>query len=158
MNTGDTAWLLIASALVLLMTPGLAFFYGGLVRDTDVINTIKMSFVSLALIAIEWAIIGYSLSFSTGSSLIGGLAWIGLSGVGPDPNPDYAAGVPHLAFMAYQMMFAIITPALISGAIVGRMRFKAYLLFILLWGLFIYNPLAHWVWGTASEIERTQGS
>ncbi|MEQ1643834.1 MAG: ammonium transporter, partial [Pyrinomonadaceae bacterium] len=146
MNTGDTAWLLIASALVLLMTPGLAFFYGGLVRDTDVINTIKMSFVSLALIAVEWAVIGYSLSFSTGTSLIGGLAWVGLQNVGPDPIADYAATIPHLLFMAYQMMFAIITPALISGAIVGRMRFKAYLLFIFLWGLLVYNPLAHWVW------------
>lgn len=137
----------MASALVLLMTPGLAFFYGGLVRDTDVINTIKMSFVSLALIALEWAIVGYSLSFSSGSPFLGGLAWLGLSGVGAEPNADYAATVPHLAFMAYQMMFAIITPALISGAIVGRMRFKTYLLFILLWGLLIYNPLAHWVWG-----------
>jgi Amt family ammonium transporter len=125
MNTGDTAWLLISSALVLLMTPGLAFFYGGLVRDTDVINTIKMSFVSLALIALEWAIVGYSFSFADGSPILGGLAFLGLSGVGTDPNPDYAASVPHLAFMVYQMMFAIITPALISGAIVGRMRFKA---------------------------------
>jgi Amt family ammonium transporter len=147
MNTGDTAWLLIASALVFLMTPGLAFFYGGLVRDTDVINTIKMSFVSMAVIALEWAIVGYSLSFSSGSVFLGGLDWAGLSGVGETPNADYAANVPHLAFMAYQMMFAIITPALISGAIVGRMRFKTYLLFILLWGLLIYNPLAHWVWG-----------
>lgn len=147
MNTGDTAWLLTASALVLLMTPGLAFFYGGLVRETDVINTIKMSFISLAVIALEWAVVGYSLSFSSGSSFIGGLSWLGLSGVGESPNADYAATVPHLAFMAYQMMFAIITPALISGAIVGRMRFKTYLLFILLWGLLIYNPLAHSVWG-----------
>jgi len=157
MNTGDTAWLLISSDLVLLMKPGLAFFYGGLVRDTDVINTIKMSFVSLALIALEWAIIGYSLSFATGTSILGGLAFLGLSGVGTDPNPDYAAGVPHLAFMSYQMMFAIITPALISGAIVGRMRFKAYLLFILFWGLFIYNPIAHWVWGTGGWL-RTLGA
>lgn len=129
------------------MTPGLAFFYGGLVRDTDVINTIKMSFVSLALIAVEWAIIGYSLSFSASSPFIGGLTWIGLQSVGAEPNADYAATVPHLAFMAYQMMFAIITPALISGAIVGRMRFKTYLLFIFFWGLLVYNPLAHWVWG-----------
>ena len=146
MDTGDTAWLLIASALVLLMTPGLAFFYGGLVRDTDVINTIKMSFVALAIIAVEWAVVGYSLAFSANSTLIGGFLWAGLTGVGPEPNADYAATVPHLAFMGYQMMFAIITPALISGAIVGRMRFKAYLLFILMWGLLIYNPIAHWVW------------
>lgn len=157
MNTGDTAWLLISSALVLLMTPGLAFFYGGLVRDTDVINTIKMSFVSLALIALEWAIVGYSLAFATGLPVLGGLAFLGLKGVGTEPNADYSAGVPHLAFMGYQMMFAIITPALISGAIVGRMRFKAYLLFILFWGLFIYDPLAHWVWGTGGWL-RTLGA
>jgi Amt family ammonium transporter len=147
MNSGDTAWLLVASALVLLTTPGLAFFYGGLVRDTDVINTIKMSFVALAVIALEWAIVGYSLAFDKGTPLVGGLAWTGLQGVGETPNADYAATVPHLAFMAFQMMFAVITPALISGAIVGRMRFKAYLLFILLWALLIYNPVAHWVWG-----------
>lgn len=129
------------------MTPGLAFFYGGLVRDTDVINTIKMSFVALALIALEWAVVGYSLAFSAGSPVIGGLGFAGLAAVAQEPNADYAATVPHLAFMVYQMMFAIITPALISGAIVGRMRFKAYLVFIVLWGLAIYNPLAHWVWG-----------
>jgi len=147
MNSGDTAWLIVSSALVLLMTPGLAFFYGGLVRDTDVVNTIKMSFISLAIIALEWAIVGYSMSFAPGTGLLGGFEWVGLAGVGADPNQDYAATVPHLAFMAFQMMFAIITPALISGAIVGRMRFRVYALFILLWGLVVYNPIAHWVWG-----------
>jgi ammonium transporter, Amt family len=147
LNSGDTAWMIISSALVLLMTPGLAFFYGGLVRDTDVINTIKMSFISLAVIALEWAALGYSLAFAPGTPLLGGLAWVGLSGVGEAPNADYAATVPHLAFMTFQMMFAVITPALISGAVVGRMRFRVYMLFILLWGLAVYNPIAHWVWG-----------
>jgi Amt family ammonium transporter len=147
LNSGDTAWMIVSSALVLLMTPGLAFFYGGLVRDTDVINTIKMSFISLAVIALEWAALGYSLAFAPGTPLLGGLDWVGLSGVGEAPNADYAATVPHLAFMTFQMMFAVITPALISGAIVGRMRFRVYLLFIVLWGLVVYNPIAHWVWG-----------
>ena len=147
MNNGDTAWLMISSALVLLMTPGLAFFYGGLVRDTDVVNTIKMSFVSLAVIAVEWALLGYSTAFAPGDAFIGGTSWIGLRDVGFGPNADYAPTVPHLAFMTFQMMFAIITPALISGAIVGRMRFRVYLLFILLWSIVVYNPVAHWVWG-----------
>jgi Amt family ammonium transporter len=147
LNSGDTAWMIISSALVLLMTPGLAFFYGGLVRDTDVINTIKMSFISLAVIALEWAALGYSMAFAPGTSLLGGLAWVWLSGVGEAPNAEYAATVPHLAFMTFQMMFAIITPALISGAVVGRMRFRVYMVFILLWGLVVYNPIAHWVWG-----------
>src|SRR5262249_16914240 len=154
MNSGDTAWLIIASALVLLMTPGLAFFYGGLVREADVVNTIKMSFISLAVIALEWALVGYSLSFAVGSPILGGTSWIGLSGVGGEPNADYSATTPHLAFMTFQMMFAIITPALISGAIVGRMKFKVYVLFILLWGLIVYNPIAHWVWGVGGWLRQ----
>src|SRR5262245_9277961 len=147
MNSGDTSWLLISSALVLLMTPGLAFFYGGLVRDTDVVNTIKMSFVSLAVIAVEWAVIGYTMAFGPGTAIIGGTSWIGLRNVTFSPNAEYAPSVPHLTFMTFQMMFAIITPALISGAVVGRMRFRAYLLFILLWSVVVYDPVAHWVWG-----------
>lgn len=147
MNAGDTTWVLISAALVLLMTPGLAFFYGGLVRQNEVVNTLKMSFIALAVIALEWCIIGYSTAFSPGNSLLGGLQWLGLNGVGMEPNADYAATVPHYAFMMFQMMFAVITPALISGAIVGRMKFKAYILFILMWALVVYNPLAHWVWG-----------
>lgn len=154
MNSGDTAWLLISSALVLLMTPGLAFFYGGLVRDTDVVNTIKMSFVSLAVIAVEWAVLGYSMAFGTGTAFIGGASWIGLRNVAFGPNADYAPSVPHLAFMTFQMMFAIITPALISGAIVGRMRFRVYLLFILLWSVVVYNPVAHWVWGVGGWLRQ----
>jgi Amt family ammonium transporter len=153
MDTGSTAWILTSIALVLLMTPGLAFFYCGLVRERQVVNTIKMSFVALGIIAIEWALIGYSMAFAEGNALVGGLGWIGLSGVGTAPEPSLSGDVPHIAFMAFQMMFAIITPALISGAVVGRMKFKAYVLFILLWGVVVYNPLAHWVWGPAGWIK-----
>jgi Amt family ammonium transporter len=152
MNTGNTAWVLVSIALVLLMTPGLAFFYGGLVREKHVINTMKMSFIALGVIALEWAFVGYSLSFAQGSSVIGGLGWAGLTGVTSDPNPTYSSDIPHLAFMAFQMMFAIITPALISGAVVGRMKFRAYIMFIALWGLIVYNPIAHWVWGEGGWI------
>src|SRR5215813_7877801 len=151
MNSGDTAWLIISSALVLLMTPGLAFFYGGLVREADVVNTIKMSFISLAVIALEWALVGYSFSFAPGSSILGGMRWIGLSGVGVAPNPDYSATTPHLSFMTFQMMFAIITPALISGAIVGRMKLKAYVLFFLLTRLIVFNPIGDCVWSEGAR-------
>jgi len=139
-------------ALVLLMTPGVAFFYGGLVREKHVINTIKMSIIALGIVTLEWVVVGYSLAFAPGGSLIGGLEWLGLSGVGPEPNDLYGGQIPHLAFMAFQMMFAVITPALISGAVVGRMKFKAYAFFILLWGLVVYNPIAHWVWGDGGWI------
>ncbi|MHC4952494.1 MAG: ammonium transporter [Planctomycetota bacterium] len=147
MNSGDTAWTLICTALVLLMTPGLAFFYGGLVRERNAINTIKMSFVALGCIALVWALVGYSLAFGPGNAWIGGLAWVGLDGVGMAPNPSYSDSIPHLVFMAFQMMFAIITPALISGAVVGRMKFKSYVAFIVAWSILIYAPLARWVWG-----------
>jgi Amt family ammonium transporter len=152
MNSGNVAWVLVSIALVLLMTPGLAFFYGGLVRERQVINTMKMSFIALGVISIEWALIGYSLSFAPGNAFIGGTGWQGLRGVSADANAMYAADIPHLAFMAFQMMFAIITPALISGALVGRMKFKAYVAFIALWGLVVYNPVAHWVWGPGGWI------
>jgi ammonium transporter, Amt family len=147
MDSGSTTWMLVSIAFVLLMTPGLAFFYGGLVRQRQTVNTIKMSFVALGIIAIEWAVLGYSMAFAPGSAVLGGLEFLGLSGVTAEVDARYAEGIPHLAFMAFQMMFAIITPALISGAVVGRMRFKAYALFILLWGIVVYNPVAHWVWG-----------
>ena len=152
MNTGSTAWLLISTALVLLMTPGLAFFYGGLVRAANVINTIKMSFIALGVVALEWALVGYSFAFAPGSALLGGTKWVGLSGVGSAPEVAYAPEVPHLAFMAFQMMFAIITPALISGAVVGRMKFRAYIMFALAWALVVYNPVAHWVWGVGGWV------
>lgn len=147
-NAGDTAWVLVSSALVMFMTPGLAFFYAGLIRRKNALNAIMMSFSALGVISLLWVTVGYSLAFAPGNALIGGLQWVGLRGVGLTANPDYSATIPHQAFMVYQMMFAIITPAVISGAIVERMKFKAYLLFMVLWSLLIYAPLAHWVWGT----------
>jgi Amt family ammonium transporter len=149
-NSGDTAWLLTSAALVMLMTPALGFFYGGLVRRKNVLSTLMHSWFILALISVQWVLWGYSLAFGpdTGLGIIGGLQWIGLNGVGQEPNADYAATVPHLAFMVFQMMFAVITPALITGAFAERKRFKAFVLFSLLWATFVYDPIAHWVWGT----------
>jgi Amt family ammonium transporter len=147
-DTGDTAWILVSAALVMLMTPGLAMFYGGMVRSKNVLGTIMHSFIAIALVSIQWILFGYSLSFGPDiRGIIGSLDWAGLSGVGLAPNGDYAATVPHLAFMAYQMMFAVITPALISGAFAERIKFSAYLLFILAWTTVVYDPVAHWVWG-----------
>jgi Amt family ammonium transporter len=165
-DTGDTAWMLVSSALVLLMTPGLAFFYGGLVRSRNVLNTMMMSLILMALVGVTWTLWGYSLSFSVTvpatipappdtwfgegiEKFVGNFNWVFLNGVTADkPDPvGYAGTIPHQVFMVYQMMFAIITPALISGAIVERMSFKAYFWFIVLWSTFIYCPLAHWVWG-----------
>ena len=158
-DSGDTAWMLTSSALVLLMTaPGLALFYAGLVRRKNALGTIMQSFIALALISIQWILFGYSLAFSSDTGgVIGNLAWVGLHGVGLDPNPDYGSTVPHQAFMAYQMMFAAITPALITGAFAERMKFSSFLLFILLWSTFIYDPLAHWVWGVGGWL-RTMGA
>jgi ammonium transporter, Amt family len=147
-DTGDTAWLLGATALVMFMTPGLALFYGGLVRTKNVLGTIMQSFIALGVVSILWVLIGYTLAFGDSvGGMIGGLNFAGLSGVGQGPNPDYAATVPHLGFASYQMMFAIITPALISGAIAERMKFSAYVLFLALWSLLVYAPVAHWVFG-----------
>ena len=143
MNQADTAWMLIATALVLLMTPALAFFYGGLVRSKNALNTIMMSFISLGFVGVLWALFGYSLAFAEGGSWIGGLSNVFLRGVGLEANGT----IPHMLFMAFQGTFAIITAALISGAIVERMRFSAYLTFICLWVLVVYAPIAHWVWG-----------
>jgi len=150
-NNGDTAFVLVSAALVLFMTPGLAFFYGGLVRSRHVVNTMMMSFVAMGLIAVQWVLVGYSLAFAPGESpmgfIVGSLSWLGLEGVGVAPEATYAATIPHLLFMMFQGMFAVITPALISGAIVERMRFKAYVLFVLLWSTISYDLVAHWVWG-----------
>jgi Amt family ammonium transporter len=146
-DTGDTAFILLCSALVLLMTPGLAFFYGGLVRGKNVINTMMMSFIALGVIGIQWVLWGYSLAFSPGNQIIGSLDWFGLKNVGLEPNRDYSTTIPHQTFMIFQAMFAIITPALISGAIVERIKFKAYIIFVLLWATFVYDFVAHWVWG-----------
>jgi len=148
-DSGDTAWMLVSSALVLMMTiPGLFLFYGGLVRRKNALGTIMHSFIIAALISIQWVLWGYSLAFGPDKAgLIGGLDWLGLTGVGLEPYPDYSATIPHQAFMIYQLMFAIITPALITGAFAERMKFGAFLVFTLLWATFIYDPLAHWVWG-----------
>ena len=145
MNAADTAWMLISTALVLLMTPALAFFYGGLVRSKNALNTMMMSFISLGFLGVLWATIGYSLAFAPGSDYLGGLQWAFLKGVGIDPNAP--STIPHYLFVCYQGTFAIITAALISGAIVERMRFPAYVLFICLWAIVVYSPVAHWVWG-----------
>ena len=152
-DSGDTAWLLISTALVMLMTPGLALFYGGMVRSKNVLGTIMQSFIALGVITIQWAFYGYSLAFGPDiGHVIGSLKWVGLRGVGLDPYPDYAATVPHQAFMIFQMMFAVITPALITGAFAERFKFKTYLVFLILWATFVYDPLAHWVWGVGGWI------
>jgi len=148
-DTGDTAWVLTSTALVLLMTaPGLALFYSGMVRRKNVLATIMQSFVILCVISIQWVLWGYSVSFGPDKfGLFGGLEWAGLNGVGLEPYPDYAATIPHQAFMIFQMMFAVITPALIAGAFAERMKFSAFLVFTILWSTFVYDPIAHWVWG-----------
>ncbi|HUM03635.1 MAG TPA: ammonium transporter [Thermoanaerobaculia bacterium] len=146
MNGSDTSWMLVSTALVLLMTPALAFFYGGLVRSKNALNTMMMSVASLGFVGVAWAVLGYSLAFAPGPSAIGGLSFAFLRGVGLDVAPS-AATIPHVLFMAFQGTFAIITAALISGAIVERKRFPAYLLFIVLWSIAVYAPVAHWVWG-----------
>jgi Amt family ammonium transporter len=142
-NGADTAWMLVSTALVLLMTPALGFFYGGLVRGKNALNTMMMSVSALGFVGLAWALLGYSLAFSEGSALVGGLSRIALAGVGVEPQ----GSIPHILFMAYQGTFAIITAALISGAIAERMRFSAYLIFITLWSVLVYAPVAHWVWG-----------
>ena len=155
---GDTSWMLISTALVLLMTPALAFFYGGFVSTRNMLNTLMMSFVMMGIVGVTWVLWGYSLAFDPGNPFFGGLQWMFLNGVGvettdylkgsaPEEILSYAPTVPHEAFMMFQGMFAVITPALISGAIVERISFKAYVLFVVLWSTFIYSPMAHMVWG-----------
>src|SRR5437899_3170343 len=149
-NTGDTAWVLTSSALVMIMTPAVGFFYGGLVRSKNVVSVIKQSLVILALVSVQWVLFGYSLAFGKdiGGGILGGLNFFGLYGVGYAPNPDYAPTIPHLAYMIFQAMFAIITPALIIGSFVERIRFRTLVLFVILWSTIVYDPIAHWVWGT----------
>ena len=146
-DTGDTAWMLVSIALVMLMTPGLAFFYGGMVRRKNVLGVLMQCFIALGVITAQWILFGYSLSFAPGKGFWGGLAWIGLSGVGALPFKDYAPTIPHEAFMIFQAMFAIITPALVIGAFAERMKFSAFLVFTVLWATFVYDPVCHWVWG-----------
>lgn len=148
-NAADTAWVLISTALVLLMTPGLGLFYAGMTRAKNVLNVLMQSFVALSVVTVLWAVVGYSLSFSKGNSFIGGFDYLLLKNVGQEAFTLNGASItiPHLLFMAFQLMFAIITPALISGAIVERMKFSAYVVFIALWSLLVYTPVAHMVWG-----------
>lgn len=154
-NSADTAWLLISSALVMLMTPGVAFFYAGMVRRKNILSTIMMSFTILALVGLLWVLYGYSLSFGADNGgLIGGLDYIFLRGVGQEPSSVYATTVPHLAFMIFQAMFAIITVALITGAVVERMKFSSLLVFSILWLTFVYCPVAHWVWGNGGWLAK----
>jgi len=150
-NGADTVWVLISAALVMLMTPAVGLFYGGMVRKKNVLSIITQSFIVLALISIQWILLGYSLAFgpdAAGYGLIGGLQWIGLNGIGAAPNPDYAPTIPASVFMIYQAMFAIITPVLITGAFADRMKFSTFIVFTLIWTTLVYDPIAHWVWGT----------
>jgi Amt family ammonium transporter len=153
MNAGDTAYVLICAALVLLMTPGLAFFYGGMVRRKNILGILMQCMIIVCMIGVQWVLFGYSLSFAPGNPFIGSLSWAGLTDVGFEPYKDYAPTIPHQAFMIFQAMFAVITPALIIGAFAERMKFSAFLAFVLLWATFIYDPLAHWVWGTGGWLK-----
>ncbi|MHB8110147.1 MAG: ammonium transporter [Syntrophorhabdaceae bacterium] len=152
-DTGDTAWVLIATALVMLMTPGLAFFYGGMVGRKNVLGILMQCIIILCIISIQWVLFGYSLSFGPGRGFWGGLSWAGLNGVGLTPHAAYAATIPHQLFMAFQMMFAIITPALIIGAFAERMKFSAFIIFTILWATFVYDPVCRWVWGSGGWLK-----
>ncbi|HXG39877.1 MAG TPA: ammonium transporter [Candidatus Limnocylindrales bacterium] len=159
-SSGDTAWLLVATALVMIMLPGLALFYGGLVRRKNVLSTIMHSFFGLAIVSVIWVLWGYSLAFGPdqgGLGLIGGLDFLGFAGVGTEPDPRYAATIPHVLFAAFQLMFAAITPALITGAFAERKRFASFVLFTVLWSTLVYSPLAHWVWAPGGWL-RTLGA
>ncbi|MDD5595583.1 MAG: ammonium transporter [Candidatus Omnitrophica bacterium] len=146
-NGADTVFVLMSTAFVMLMTPGLAFFYGGMVRKKNILSVLMQCFVVLCLLSVHWMLFGYSLAFAPGKGFWGGLSWAGLNGVGALPYAPYSATIPHQAFMIFQLMFAVITPALIIGAFAERMKFSAFLVFSLLWATFVYDPLAHWVWG-----------
>lgn len=157
-NAGDTAWVLISAALVILMTPAVGFFYGGMVRKKNILSTIMMCFAALLVISVQWVIIGYTLSFAPSfKGLIGKLDWLGLIGVSQTPNADYAATIPALAFMLFQAAFAIVTPSLIVGAFVERIKFSSFLIFSTIWATIVYDPVAHWVWGIGGWL-RTLGA
>ena len=154
-NSGDTAWVLMSCALVLMMTPALALFYGGMARRKNILSTLTLNYVFMALIGVQWILFGYTLAFGPDiGGFIGGLHFLGFNGVGALPNPDYSKTIPHNLFAAFQMMFAVITPALITGAFVERVRFKSFLLFSLLWATLVYDPLCHWVWGSGGWLAR----
>ncbi|MBF0593719.1 MAG: ammonium transporter [Candidatus Omnitrophica bacterium] len=156
MNAGDTAWVLISAGLVLLMTPALAFFYGGMVNRKNILAILMNCFACMAIILLLWVIYGYSLAFAPGNSFIGGLQWAGLKGVGFTPNPDYGPTIPHTAFVIFQAMFAVITPAVIIGSLVERIKFSAFLYFMILWFTLVYIPICHMVWGVGGWF-RTMG-
>ena len=152
-NTGDTAFVMFCAMLVFFMTPGLAFFYGGMVRRKNTLNTLMSTIFTCGLAALLWVLIGYSLSFGKGNAIIGGFDFLCLNGVGADPNPVYASNIPHLLFAIFQMMFAIITPALITGSLAGRMKFSSLFIFIAVWSVLVYYPMAHMVWGDGGFIK-----
>jgi Amt family ammonium transporter len=155
LNTGDTAWILVCCSLVLLMTPALALFYGGMVRKKNLLSTLTLSYTFMALIGVQWMLYGYSLAFGVDiNGFIGGLNYLGFTGVDALPNPEYSKTIPHNLFAAFQMMFAVITPALITGAFVERVKFKSFLLFSLLWATLVYDPLCHWVWGAGGWLKQ----
>ena len=155
MNSGDTAWVLACTALVFIMTPGVALFYGGMARRKNILSILMQCFIIMCLIILQWVIYGYSLSFGPdiGHGILGDLGWVGLKNVGLQPNPDYSGTIPHLAFMIFQAMFAIITPALIVGAFAERIKFSTFTILTLLWATFIYDPIAHWVWSTGGWLK-----
>ena len=154
-NSGDTAWVLVSVGLVMFMTPGLAFFYGGLVRKKNVLSILMQCFMVICIITLQWILFGYSLAFGPDvKGLIGNLSWFGLSGVGFAPNADYAGTIPHNLFMIFQMMFAIITPALVLGAFAERMKFSAYCVFVFLWATLVFDPMAHWMWGAGGFLKK----
>ena len=160
MNTGDTAWVLMSTVLVFAMTiPGLALFYGGLVRRKNVLSILMQCFIIVCVISLQWVLFGYSLSFGPdlAHGIIGSLKWAGLNYVGALPNPDYAATIPHSVFMIFQCMFAVITPALMIGAFAERIKFSAFLVFTILWATIVYDPMAHWVWGTGGWLRNLGG-
>jgi Amt family ammonium transporter len=157
-DAGDTAWILVSAALVMLMTPGLGFFYAGLSRRKNVINLLTQCFISVAVVTVVWTLWGYSLAFGPDAGgYVGRLDWMFLRGVGGEPNTDYAPTIPHSAFMLFQLMFAIITPALVVGAFAERLRFSTFLIFLVAWSTFVYSPIAHWVWGVGGWL-RTLGA
>lgn len=157
-NTGDTAWMLISTSLVMIMTPALALFYGGMVRSKNVLATVMQSFVALGVVSILWVLYGYSLSFGPDvHHFIGNLDWVMLKNVGMEPYPIYSSTIPHQLFMLFQMMFAVITPALITGAFAERFKFKTYLVFLVFWFTLVYCPIAHWVWGQGGWIKELGG-
>jgi ammonium transporter, Amt family len=153
-SAGDTAFVLMSAAMVMLMTPGLAFFYGGMVRRKNILNVLMQCFVAMCLVSVCWVVFGYSLAFAPGEGFWGGFSWVGMRGIGLEPYADYAPGIPHQAFIMFQAMFAVITPALIIGAFAERMKFSAFLVFTLLWVTFVYAPVCHWVWGMGGWLRK----